>query len=30
MSPLVLGEIFRVFVDTLRANAKYLVEYYEN
>ena len=30
MSPLVLGEILGVFVDTLPADAKYPVEYYEN
>ena len=30
MSSLVLGEILRVFVDTLPADAKYPVEYYEN
>ena len=30
MSPLVWGEILRVFVDTLPADAKYPVEYYEN
>ena len=29
-SPLVLGEILGVFVDTLSADAKYNVEYYEN
>ena len=30
MSPLVLGEILGVFVDTLPADAKYPVEYYDN
>ena len=30
MSPLVLGEILGVFVDTLPADDKYPVEYYEN
>ena len=30
MSPLVSGEIFGAFVDTLPADGKYLVEYYEN
>ena len=30
MSSLVLGEILGVFVDTLPADAKYPVEYYEN
>ena len=30
MSPLVLGEIFGVFVDTLPAHGKYYVEHYQN
>ena len=30
MFPIVLGEIFGVFVDTLPANPKYPVEHYEN
>ena len=30
MSPLVLGEIFGVFVDTLPADAKHPLEHYEN
>ena len=30
MSPLLLGEILGVFVDTLPADAKYPVKYYEN
>ena len=30
MSPLVLGEIFGVFVDTLPAHVKYYVEHYQN
>ena len=30
MSPLVLGEIFGVFVDTFPADGKYPVEHYEN
>ena len=30
MSPLVLGEILRVFVDTLPENGKYPIEDWEN
>ena len=30
MSPLLLGEIWSVFVDTFPADAKYPVKYYEN
>ena len=30
MSPLVLGEILRVFVDTLPENSKYPIEDWEN
>ena len=30
MSPLVLGENFGVFVDTLPADAQYPIEHYEN
>ena len=30
MSPLVLGEILDVFLDTLSVDAKYPVEYYQN